>query len=259
MKYGCNLCVGYRQVMSFIVKIFFLYSLVFLSGQTLSHGVEKFIELDKDGIKVYVFSPDNSSIASFKAVTHINASIDSILAVMIDNKNYIEWVHACNKSLVIKDVSFNKRYHYQSIAVPFPFKNREFIFRSIIKHDRVNKTATVVMSLVPDYCKNNQSEQCKKINQSDLVRVRRSIGTYKLVSDNHGTKITWVQYTEPGGKLPNWLVNQFVKEIPYQTLKSLTKLVKQDQYKFSKLIYDNKGNAIALNTPSENSAIHPTF
>ncbi len=245
--------------MSFTVKAFFLFSLVFLSGQTFSNEIEKYIELDKDGIKVYVFSPNNSNIASFKAVTHINASIDSILAVMIDNKNCIEWVHACNKSLVIKDVGFNKRYHYQSIAVPFPFKNREFIFRSIMKHNSADKTVTIVMSSVPDYCKNNQSEQCQKISQSNLVQVRRSIGTYKLEPDNNGTKVTWVQYTEPGGHLPNWLVNQFVKEVPYQTFKSLTKLVKQDQYKFSKLIYDNQGNATALNTPPENSAIYSTF
>lgn len=243
--------LGAFLTMRSFIKTYLLISLLLVSGQILGKETDKFLELDRDGIKVYLYGVNSPNIALFKAVTHIESSMDSILAVMFDNKNCVEWIHGCKNSFVLKDVGFNERYHYQSIYVPFPFKNREFIFHSVLKQDIVNKTVTITMFTVPDYCKNRQSEQCQKINQSNLVRVNHSVGTYKLESTNNGTKITWIQYTDPAGNLPNWLVNKFVKDTPYWTFKKLAEKVKEDKYKYAKLIYDSKGNAVALNSPTQ--------
>lgn len=213
---------------------------------------DKYLKLDREGIKVYVYSSKNSAIGTFKATTHIKASLDSILSVMINNESCAEWIHACDKSFVIKNISFNERYHYQICTIPFPFKNRDFIFHSIMQQDPLSKAVTITISSVPEYCNNNQSDVCMKVKQSDnLVRVRKSIGTYKLEPDESGTKITWIQHTDPGGNLPSWLVNQFVKNTPYQTLKKLAEKVTQEKYKYAKLIYNIDGVAIAFNNTAK--------
>lgn len=85
--------------------------------------------------------------------------------------------------------------------------------------------------------------------QSGLVRVHKSIGTFKLEADDNGTKITWIQHTDPAGNLPSWLVNQFVRDTPYWTFKNLAKIVTEEKYKYAKLIYDIDGVAVALNNP----------
>ncbi|NOQ78059.1 MAG: hypothetical protein GQ546_01515 [Gammaproteobacteria bacterium] len=87
------------------------------------------------------------------------------------------------------------------------------------------------------------------MNQSNLVRVKKSIGTFKLEPDEKGTKITWIQHTEPADHLPAWLVNQLVKNIPYRTFKNLAKIVKEEQYNLSELIYDQNGSVIAFKKP----------
>ena len=220
---------------------------IIVSGILFAQDMNKFLKLDKDGIQVYLFGKNSPNIASFKAVTHIEASMDSVLAVMFDNKNCQEWIHECQDAFIVNNVSFNERYHYQSLKVPFPFKNRDFIFRSIMKQDVENKSVTILMFSAADYCHQNQSQQCQKLNQSDLVRVERSIGMYQLKTEGNGTKISWVQYTDPAGNLPNWLVNQFVVSTPYHTFKNLANKVKEDKYKYAKLIYDSEGKAIALN------------
>ena len=222
-------------------------TIILFSGLTFAQDIGQYLKLDKDGIKVYIFGKDSPNIASFRAVTHIDASMDSVLAVMFDNKNCKDWVHACKNSFIINDVSFNERYHYQSLAIPFPFKNREFIFRSVMKQNVVDKSVTILMFSAADYCHQNQSAQCQEVNQSGLVRVKRSIGMYKLKVEGRGTTISWVQYTDPAGKLPNWLVNQFVAQTPYHTFKNLAEKVKEEKYKYAKLIYDLNGNATALN------------
>lgn len=249
--------------MQTIFKTYLIISLLLLSGQALSNETEQFLQLDKDGIKIYLFGKNSPNVASFKAVTHLKASIDSILAVMFDTKNCIEWIHACKNSLMIENLGFNERYHYQSISIPFPFKNREFIFHSVLKQDAANKTVKIMMLSAPDYCNNKPSEQCRKINQSNLVRVNHSIGIYKLETDKKGTKVTWIQYTDPGGNLPNWLVNQFVKDTPYRTLKNLAEKVQEKKYKDAELIYDDQGMAIEFNDSGKKRAqefdFYPTF
>lgn len=230
---------------------------------------EPYLKLNKDGIKVYIFSHKNSAFGTFKAITHINASLDSILAVMLDHQSCVEWIDACKKSLLIKNINFNERYHYQEFHIPFPFKNRDFIFHSTMEHNPLTKAVTITMASAPDYCIKKQFEGCKKVNQSQLVRVHKSIGTFILEPDANGIKITWTQHTDPAGNLPAWLVNQFVKNTPYWTFKNLAKIVKEEQYKFAKLVYDINGVAVALNNPvkipekpskkTKDFVLYPTF
>ncbi|MCU7834555.1 MAG: hypothetical protein KZQ83_04795 [gamma proteobacterium symbiont of Taylorina sp.] len=234
-------------MMQTILKFFFLINFLFFSGQVSAKNQEEnFLKLNEDGIKVYFYHHKNFNIGTFKAITYINASLASVLAVMFDNPSCPDWIHACVKSFVIKDISFNERYHYQIIDIPFPFKDRDFIFHSTLKQNPTTKAITIIVTSVPGYCHDKQSSQCNEVKQYNHVRVIKSIGSYKLEPCDKGIKMTWIQHTDPAGNLPNWLVNQFVTDTPYWTLKQLTKKVTEDKYKYSKLVYDNDGFAIAL-------------
>jgi hypothetical protein len=210
-----------------------------------------YLKVNKDGIKVFIYKQKNSKFGTFKAITHIKASLDSILSVLFDNNAYEKWVHACDNSFIIKQISFNERYHYQTMDIPFPFANRGFILHSVMTQDPDSKTINITSSVDADFCNNNDSEPCAWINQSADFKVTKSIGTFQLQPDSKGTKITWIQHTDPAGNLPAWLVNQFVADTPYWTLKNLIKLVKEEKYKNSKLIYDNQGVAINLKVPKQ--------
>ena len=247
----------------YLLVAFLCFSTVLFANETENDESKHSLKINKDGIKVYVYSHKDSKFATFKAITHINASLDSILAVMFDNKSCTEWVYACDDSFVIDDINFNERYHYQICDIPFPFEDRDFIFHSIMKQNPLTKVVTITMNSAADYCQNNTSKQCERVNQSELVRVNKTVGTYQLEPDENGTKITWIQHTDPAGNLPGWLVNQFVKDTPYWTLKQLAEKVKEEKYKYAKLVYDNQGNAVALNTPTRKTAkdfgLYPTF
>lgn len=232
-------------------QFFCLFSLLFFSGYVLGQEEkDKYLKLDKDSIKVYVYSHKNSDFGTFKAVTYINASLDSILAVMLDN-NSCTWIHACDKSFLIEDISFSERYHYQILDIPFPFEDRDFIFHSIMQQNPSTKAITITSTATPDYCSDKQSAQCKEVKPHDLVRVSKSTGTYKLEPDGKGTKITWIQHTDPAGNLPSWVVNQFLVDTPYRTLKKLAHKVKEEKYQYAKLIYNIEGIAVALNMPKQ--------
>ncbi len=53
---------------------------------------------------------------------------------MLDNDACVEWIASCYKSTPLKQMSFNKHYHYQILSIPFSFSNRDFIFRSFLEN-----------------------------------------------------------------------------------------------------------------------------
>ncbi len=239
--------------MQLIFKFYLLLHLLLVSAHIFAdeENENAYRKLDKDGIQVYVFKTRDSDFATFKAVTVINASLDSILAVMLDNSAYTDWIQNCKQSLVIEQIDFYERYHYQVIDIPFPFDDRDIMMHSTLTQDRLDQSLTITTSAVTDFCHERASAQCKKIKQSALVRIHNSTGTHKLEPGENGVKITWVQHTDPAGELPSWLVNQLVVDIPYKTLKNLTRKVKEEKYHYAKIIYDHKGEVVALNMPTK--------
>ena len=237
--------------MKTIYKFYFLLFLILFSDLLVANEnnedeLSHCLKLNKEGIKVYTFRHEGSEFTTFKAHTHIKASLDSVLAVLFDNEACPKWVYACDDAFVIKKISFNERIHYQVSDIPFPFVDREFIFHSTMNQNPLTKDVIISMSSDADYCNNNVSPPCQKINQSQLVRVRKTIGTYQLEPDHNGIKITWIQHTNLAGKLPQWLINQFVTNTPYWTFKNLAEKVKEEPYHSARLVYDQDGTAIAL-------------
>ncbi len=210
---------------------------------------EHYLKVNKDGIKVYIYKQKNSVFGTFKAITHINSSLDSVLAVILDNQSLTKWLDSCINSILLKRINFYEQYHYQVLSIPVPFTNRDFILHSRMDHNPATNAITITMSSAANYCHDQSSIECNVVNQSKLVRVTKSIGTFKLQADKNGTKITWIQHTDPGGYLPGWLVNHLLHKTPYLSLKNLARKVKERRYKQAKLIYAPNGIAIALKTP----------
>lgn len=255
-------------MLSLFKKFFYIYLLLF-SELIYAHDIsnffeenyQQFLKLDKDGIKVFIYNYEKNKIKAFAAVTYINAPIDSILAVLFDDKKGREWIHACDDSYMIENISFTERYHYQVIDIPFPFEDRDFIFHSKMEQSPLTEAVTITINARPNYCKTQNSELCQQVNQSKHVRVEHSVGVYRLEPVSNGTIVTWIQHTNPEGNLPSWLVNQLLVDTPYWTLKNLSQKVKEVQYKSAKLIYDNDGTAvkIKINPTNKSKKVFVTF
>lgn len=145
-------------------------------------------------------------------------------------------------------ISFSECYHYQIHKLPFPARNREFIFHSKVTHSSQTGSVSVHMRAVPDFCQENP-HLCTLISESELVRVKHSHGYYLLEPvDNKRTRVTWTHHTNPGGNLPIWLINSLIKEMPYRTLQGLRKKVLDSKYQQARMVINSQGNIINLLT-----------
>jgi len=222
-----------------ISLIFFLLN-IFLS----TAYADNTWRLDKDvaGIAVYTRAVQGSPIREFKAEVVIDASLVSLLAVFADIKNFPKWNHQCSQAAPLKRVNLYERYHYQNMNLPFPVNNRDLIIHS--KMVKSNKGVTIYSSIAKDFCSHNSHlEQCKKLENSDNVRVQYSKGIHQFIPQKSGgVKLIWQQHVDPAGKIPTFLINTLLIDVPYKTLQKLRQLVKLDKYQKVKLeqILDNK-------------------
>ncbi len=201
---------------------------------------------NEDGIQIYVKSFWANDVKSFRGIIHINASIDSLLAVILDINACSDWVHRCERPLLLTKVSFSERYHYQIHQLPFPAQNREFIFHSKVTRSVKTGSVDIHSKAVPGFCQKN-IQQCSQIPKSSLIRVKHSHGHYRLEPiDKENTRVTWTHHTNPEGHLPDWLINILVEEMPLRTLQGLRKKASDTQYKKARLITDHKGQIIAV-------------
>lgn len=187
---------------------------------------------ESDGVKIYTTSYDGSDFEAFKAVTVVDASIEQLMAVMINPKSCLEWVHNCVKSSAFGEGDFYDRFAYSVNDMPWPVEDRDYVLR--IRTHGNNASGEVVMELNAVPGAKQESDDYQRVEKSDTLY------RFEPVSANK-TRMIWVQHTEPNGAIPSWLVNSLVVDIPLKSLKNLEKVAQQDKYTGYELVYDNDG------------------
>ena len=225
-----------------ILKIPFVLILVSLLAPALAGEWE--LERNEQGIRVYTREVPDSDIRQFRAEMTLPASLDRVLAVFDDFKRYPEWKFKVSMSGVLSQPDETSWYHYQDIRMPFPLDDRLFVLLSRLK---AVGTREVVIDTraVPGYCVGNLEKTCGPINSSEALVVKQATGRHLLRQLEDGsTRVTWIQHAEPGGRLPDWLVNAMLVDGPWETFSNLREQVNRPRYRQARLRRDAAGNLL---------------
>jgi hypothetical protein len=178
------------------------------------------LKKDKSGIEVYTRSVEGSSFMEFKGITKIpNSSIDEVLDVILDVKNYESLFPDCVNPKVLKQDGKWYDIHYIKTKGPFPVKDRDSVFEQITEIDENGKHARVKLNPLPDYIPEKE----------DIVRIRNGTGFWELEENNNNeVKVIYQFHGEPGGDIPAWLANSFVVTHPFKTMQNLKKRLKSE-------------------------------
>ncbi len=193
---------------------------------------------DRDGIKVYSRPVRGSNYHAFKGIVELQASQASSLALLNDTDACASWLHRCKSSAVLNQTSQFEKYVYQVTRLPFPAVSRDAIFRATVLQLN-DKIIEVKLLSEPEY-----------IGHTDYVRIIDANGSYYLENLDSGMlRFTWVQYVDPAGVLPAFMVNSLLTDIPFNSLKNFRSLVRKEKYRSVTFIYDEFGTPVGLNQP----------
>ena len=174
---------------------------------------------DKD-IKVFTREVAGSELKEFKGVTHIKADVNAFVALLKDDPQATSWMHNVIVFDVKERVSDEETLIYTVNEAPWPVTNRDTYIRSIMTAD-ANGVVTSSIKAEPDYAEKND----------DYVRMPSVNGAWTFTPQAEGmVEVVYQVHANPGGALPNWLVNSIVVETPMETLTNLHEKVQEEQY-----------------------------
>jgi hypothetical protein len=204
------------------IRHYFFFSLaMFIS--TPIFGVENpwLLEKEEDNIDVYIAKVKGSAIKTFRGVVTVDSSLHSVLSVIADASSYPRWLYHCKSAKMVKFVSYNEVVSHVVTDIPWPFVDRDSIIQSIKTQNPSTKTVTIRISEKPG--------MIGKV--PNTIRVTNINGLWVLTPLHNGRlNILFQMSVDPGGSIPNWLVNSMLVDIPFYTLQNLRRVAKESQY-----------------------------
>ncbi|TBW50009.1 lipid-binding protein [Marinobacter halodurans] len=193
------------------------------------------LQKETGDIRIYTTEVEGSDFEAFKAVADLDVSLAALMAVMINPKSCLEWVHNCSVSEAFGNGNFQDRYAYSVNDMPWPVQDRDYVLRIRTHGDRQSGVVEMDLNAVPG----------ARPGDDDYVRVDQSDTLYRFepLGPEH-TRMTWVQHTEPNGAIPSWLVNSLVIDIPVKSMHSLEKVAHKPRYAGYRLVYNDRGELV---------------
>lgn len=172
-------------------------------------------EKSSRGIKAFTRTIKGSNFREFKVEMQIDASIDSLIAMQRDVKNHPSWNDGVAKAKLLKEEEDSYCVHVVANA-PWPVKDRDSAVCNIIKREEHSATISF------------RSDNDLAPIQKGCERVRSVEGSWQFDElENGKVQIVYIAHIDPGGNIPSLVANKFAIDVPFNTVKAITKAVKK--------------------------------
>lgn len=188
------------------MKRIMLVLLSFCNVMTLKAQQTWNIAKEKDGIKVIVGEVRNSEYYAFKATMTVKATENEVVEILKDVNKYPEWFAFTASTKRISHSEIEQQF-FMETDYPWPYSNECMNYQMIFEKPQPNKTKIAITG-------RNQNVPCK-------YSFKKAGGYILLESEKGGVKITYYFHSEPSQRIPTWLINPRIHEMPFQTFEAL--------------------------------------
>ncbi len=178
------------------------------------------LKKEKNGISVYTSKVEGFHHDSFKATMIIEGSINEFIALIKDLDKFESWGYNAKATQLLETSGDTIQIYYNLSSAPFPFSNRDGIYRNIFRWDNREKTLVIDITILHDYMDEKKG----------VVRVKGNGEWRVLVLDENKLEINFIMNIDPGGSVPYWLTNMFNDEGPYYTLNNMRDIIESNNY-----------------------------
>lgn len=187
-----------------------------------TRGPWQLVRSDK-GIVVQRRTVAGSQLKEFRGIGVIEAPVSAVMAVLNDSEHRREWMAESKEQRTLEQIDLTTAVLYSRLAAPWPVADRDLVMRATTRFEPAQSRVVIEISATT-----HPSAPPVK----GVVRMP-SMQAHWHLSPVLGGKWTHAEYqvhANAGGSLPTWLANLSSKKIPYDTITSLQKQVKQRQY-----------------------------
>lgn len=199
------------------------FALAFLSAAPVL--AQSWEQVDQsEGITVWQRAVPGTSLVEFRGRGLVQDNIRKLLAVLADHDRKTEWMHQCAESRLVQAMNPKHLILYNRTGSPYPFiSDRDVVVEAQVQFWADKKQIRIDAWNV---------EHARVPERKGAVRMPKLLLSWVLVQkDENTTEVTYEVQADPGGSLPNWLVNLASKSLPLHSIRNLRKQVKKDYAK----------------------------
>ena len=207
--------------------LLFLFLGLFFTTFTFAQNTDGWVfKNEKEGVKVYYRK--TSDVYELKLITSLKASLSGIVTLLSEVDKYPKWGYKVAESREIKKVSDWELYYYSRLDFPWPLDDRDIVVHSKMEQDPITKRITAT----------SIAQSGHVPLQKGVVRMSNAHTSWTLIPGAGGwTYVEYYIYSDPGGSLPDWLVNMALDVGPRETIKNIRSFVRQEKYQNIKLAH----------------------
>lgn len=171
-----------------------------------------------DGVVVSKKDHPDLELPIIRGVATLDEDFYDVLAVLRDTEHYADWMHNCKEARLLEAKGDFDLIVYNRIATPWPLEDRDTVVRTRIEVNQAKKAVVIRFG-------HTRSKLQGEID--GVTRMPRLEGFYRIEKIAVGkTRVTYQAQADPGGLIPNWLVERDSRDIPRHTIASLRKRVR---------------------------------
>ncbi|MEZ5040797.1 MAG: START domain-containing protein [Saprospiraceae bacterium] len=172
-----------------------------------------------DQYTVYTRSSNLSSVKEIKIEASFDVNVAHFMEVLNNVPAYTDWVYKCSQAHRLKTIGEHEYIYYLISDIPFPLKDRDIVIHSKQWFDPAIQGYRAKSVALPAFISQNPN----------MVRVPllQSLWEIRPVNDKQ-VDIVYQILTEPGGKIPAWMVNMAIANGPIHTMKELALYLKEN-------------------------------
>lgn len=178
---------------------------------------------EKDGIIVYEKKIGDRS--AFRAVAILEGTPEKLVGILHNTQRWRYWIEDLDEGRELERISPFHAVYYQAIDTLFPASNRDLVFESVITREADSSILVKMRSIEHPLA-------------PETVGVRATLlyTSYKIepLPENR-MKVVFENLSDPGGRLPNFLVDWASKSYPISLIQGLQKEMMENAQKKASL------------------------
>lgn len=179
----------------------------------------------KKGIQVLTRPFVGSNLDEFLGRTEVDASISQVVALLTDPASCKNLYHQC-KELTVLSGTEKKSIVYLRNGAPWPVNDRDLIMDRGFEQNE--KSLATVMKI-------KRLDSNARPVPSGVTRMENFEGVWRIIPQTNGKlKIEYQAHFEPGGSVPQSVINLVLTDTPYESLLNLKTLVDEGKHKDTK-------------------------
>lgn len=185
-------------------------------------GVDWKLEKNESGIRAFLRKAPGTKYKEFRGIMHVSdVRLSSMIATFDDTSSYTKWMHNCTEAKLLKYINPRERVTYTVTHAPWPASDRDTVVHSLITQDPDDMSVTIAITAWPDFI--------PRVSGRVRTPYMKATWTFRPVKSG-GVLVSYQTVTDPGGPLPQWLLNLSVLDLPFNTMRGFRDVIREERY-----------------------------